>query len=112
MNYLAIYAALCVGVMVGYVLCAVLRRNDERYPPVQSVEVQHVTPQAMTAMAHALSHAGEMLNSGDFEYLSGGIMVNDLGHGVVNIRGDLSLRAAEVKKAAPKGRDFIGMKRP
>lgn len=111
MQYLALYVALCVGVMIGYVLCALLRRNDDHYPPVPSVEVQHVTPQAMTRMAEALSNAGEMLNAGDFEYLSGGIMVNDLGHGVVNIRGDLSLRAKEVAKPAPKGRDYIGMKK-
>ena len=39
--------------------------------------------------------AGAMLESGDFEYLSGGLMVQEVGHGVVTIRGDLSLRAVE-----------------
>ena len=46
-------------------------------------------------MGDALYHAGEMLQSGDFEYVSGGFIVQDLGHGVVNFKGDLSLRAVE-----------------
>lgn len=95
MTWLIVWAALCIGFLAGYVTCAVFRRNDEAYPPVRPVEIQHVTPQAMSAMAEALSHAGDMLNSGDFSYLSGGIMVQDHGHGIVNIRGDLSLRAKE-----------------
>ncbi|XAI93850.1 endolysin [Pseudomonas phage vB_Pa-PAC1] len=36
-----------------------------------------------------------MLDSGDLEYVSGGFMVQDVGHGVVIIKGDLSLRVAE-----------------
>lgn len=110
MPYFVMYAAVCGAFLAGYVTCALLRRNDEEYP-APSATITNVTPQAMERMGEALSNAGDMLQSGDFEYLSGGIMVNDLGQGVVNIRGDLSLRAAEVKKAAPKGRDFIGMKK-
>lgn len=36
-----------------------------------------------------------LLDSGDLEYVSGGFMVQDVGHGVVIIKGDLSLRVAE-----------------
>ncbi len=93
--WLMIWAALVVGFLFGYVLCAMFRRMNEDTYPVPSVNVTHVTPQAMARMGEALSHAGDMLESGDFEYLSGGLVVQDLGHGVVTIRGDLSLRAVE-----------------
>lgn len=79
------WAALCVG----------FKRNAEAYPEAPSVEVQAVSPQDMARMGEALTNAGAMLESGDFAYLSGGIMVRDLGHGVVSISGDLSLRAVE-----------------
>lgn len=98
MKYVLLYAIVCGAFLAGYVTCALLANARRRYPIVGPVQVQHVSPQAMTAMAEALSHAGEMLNSGDFEYLSGGIMVQDHGHGVVNIRGDLSLRAKEYEQ--------------
>lgn len=98
MKYVLLYAIVCGAFLAGYVTCALLANARRRYPLVRDVQVQHVSPQAMTAMAEALSNAGEMLNSGDFEYLSGGIMVQDHGHGVVNIRGDLSLRAKEYEQ--------------
>lgn len=78
---------------VGYVLCALLRANN--VPESPSFEVTAISPQQMARMGEALSHAGDMLESGDFEYLSGGLIVQDLGHGVVNFKGDLSLRAVE-----------------
>lgn len=84
------WAALCVGFLMGYVLSAMFKRNAEAYP-----EVRHISPQAMASMGEALTNAGAMLESGDFEYLSGGLMVQEVGHGVVTIRGDLSLRAVE-----------------
>jgi hypothetical protein len=89
------WAALCVGFLIGYVLSAVFKRNADAYPEVPSVEVQTITPQAMARMGEALSLAGDMMESGDFAYLSGGLIVQDLGHGVVSIKGDLSLRAVE-----------------
>jgi hypothetical protein len=46
-------------------------------------------------MGYALARAGDLLESGDLEYVSGGLIVQDLGHGVVSIKGDLSLRAVE-----------------
>lgn len=89
------WAALCVGFLIGYVLSAAFKRNAEAYPEAPSFEVRHISPQAMASMGEALTNAGAMLESGDFEYLSGGLMVQDLGHGVVTIRGDVSLRAVE-----------------
>ncbi len=89
------WAALCVGFLMGYVLSAVFKRNADAYPEVPSVEAQRISPQAMARMDEALAQAGAMMKSGDFEYLSGGLMVQDLGHGVVTIRGDVSLRAVE-----------------
>lgn len=94
MTYLGIYAVLVLGFGLGYCCCGLLRRNNAAYPPI-SATVTAVTPQAMARMGEALSHAGDMMNAGDFEYVSGGFMVQDLGHGVVNFKGDLSLRAKE-----------------
>lgn len=87
------WAALCVGFLMGYVLSAVFKRNAEAYPEV--IEGQAVSPQDMARIGEALSLAGDMMNGGDFAYLSGGLMVQEVGHGVVTIRGDLSLRAVE-----------------
>lgn len=103
-----VWLSLVVGFFAGYVLCAIFRRNAEAFEAPQ-LEVTALSPAARAKMGEALYHAGEMLEAGDFEYLSGGFMVQDLGHGVVNFKGDLSLRAVEVPKPAPKGRDFIGM---
>ena len=89
------WAALCVGFLMGYVLSAMFKRNAEAYPEVPSLEVRHISPQAMESMGEALTNAGAMLESGDFAYLSGGLIVQDLGYGVVNIKGDVSLRAVE-----------------
>lgn len=110
MIWLIVWGAVIVGFLIGYVTCALLIANRERMPDVKTVEVEVLSPQAQTRMGEALCNAGEMLNSGDFEYVSGGFMVQDLGHGVVNFKGDLSLRAKEVEDK-PKGRDFIGMKK-
>lgn len=76
MYWLIVWAALSVGVFLGFVLAA-------------------LSPAQAARMGDALYHAGEMLQSGDFEYVSGGFIVQDLGHGVVNFKGDLSLRAVE-----------------
>lgn len=94
MTYFYLWMALCAGVVIGFVLAALLRANDSRYP-APSATVTVVSPQAQARIGEALSHAGDMLQGGDFEYLSGGLMVRDVGHGVVNISGDLSLRAVE-----------------
>ena len=110
MTWLIVCGILLVGFIVGYATCGLLVANRERMPVVKPVEVEVLSPQAQTRMGEALYNAGEMLNSGDFEYVSGGFMVQDLGHGVVNFKGDLSLRAKEVEDK-PKGRDFIGMKK-
>lgn len=111
MFYVYLWAALVVGFLIGYVLCALLRANN--VPESPSFEVTAISPQQMQRMGEALSHAGDMLESGDFEYVSGGLIVQDLGHGVVTIRGDVSLRAREVPKPEkPKTeRSFIGQKR-
>lgn len=96
MSYLGIYAVLLVGFALGYCCCGLLtnaRRNT--LPVAPSATVTAITPQAMARMGEALSHAGDMMNAGDFEYVSGGFIVQDLGHGVVNFKGDLSLRAKE-----------------
>lgn len=94
-NFFIALAALCVGFLISYVISAVFKRNAKACPEVPSFEVQRISPQAMASMGEALTNAGAMLESGDFEYLSGGLMVQDLGHGVVTIRGDVSLRAVE-----------------
>lgn len=109
MIWLIVWGAVIVGFLAGYVTCALLIANRERMTDVPSVEVTAISPHQMQRMGEALSHAGDMLKSGDFDYVSGGLIVQDLGHGVVTIRGDVSLRAKEYE--APKGRDFIGMKK-
>lgn len=111
MFYVYIWVALLVGVVFGMFIASLLRAND--VPESPSFEVTAISPQQMARMGEALSNAGDMLESGDFEYLSGGLIVQDLGHGVVTIRGDVSLRAREVPKPEkPKTeRNFIGQKR-
>lgn len=92
MGWLIVWAALCVGVVLGFFLAALFRANG---PDAPSATVTALSPAAAARMGDALYHAGEMLQSGDFEYMSGGFMVQDLGHGVVLFKGDLSLRAVE-----------------
>lgn len=89
--------ALCCGFFVGYVICGIFKRVEELNPALEpvSVPLQHTTPQAMEEMGEALIQAGELLKSGHFSYLSGGIVVGELGNGIINIKGDVSLRAVE-----------------
>ena len=91
MSWLIGWGVLSVGVVVGFFLAALLRANG-RDVPVPSATVTALSPQERARMGYALARAGE---SGDLEYVSGGFMVQDVGHGVVIIKGDLSLRVAE-----------------
>jgi hypothetical protein len=92
MSWLIVWAALSVGVVLGFTLSALFRGHC---PDAPSATVTTLSPAQAARMGDALYHAGEMLQSGDFEYVSGGFIVQDLGHGVVNFKGDLSLRAVE-----------------
>jgi len=92
MSWLIVWAALSVGVVLGFILAALFRANG---PDAPSATVTALSPAQAARMGDALYHAGEMLQSGEFEYVSGGFIVQDLGHGVVNFKGDLSLRAVE-----------------
>jgi hypothetical protein len=105
-----------LGFAAGFTVAYFMVKKDREEQPELSATVTDMTPQAQTKLAGALYHAGIMLEHGAFEYVSGGFVVQDLGHGVVTFRGDLSLRATDVdptngEDEAPKGRDFIGMKR-
>lgn len=94
MSWLIGWGVLSVGVVVGFLLAALLRANG-RDVPVPSATVTALSPQERARMGYALARAGDLLDSGDLEYASGGFMVQDVGHGVVIIKGDLSLRVAE-----------------
>ena len=94
MSWLIGWAVLSVGVIVGFLLAALLRANG-RDVPVPSATVTALSPQERARMGYALARAGDLLDSGDLEYVSGGFMVQDVGHGVVIIKGDLSLRVVE-----------------
>lgn len=94
MSWLIGWGVLSVGVVVGFLLAALLRANG-RDVPVPSATVTALSPQERARMGYALARAGDLLDSGDLEYVSGGFMVQDVGHGVVIIKGDLSLRGAE-----------------
>lgn len=94
MSWLIGWGVLSVGVIVGFFLAALLRANG-RDVPVPSATVTALSPQERARMGYALARAGDLLDSGDLEYVSGGFMVQDAGHGVVIIKGDLSLRVAE-----------------
>lgn len=94
MSWLIGWAVLSVGVVVGFLLAALLRANG-RDVPVPSATVTALSPQERARMGYALARADDLLDSGDLEYVSGGFMVQDVGHGVVIIKGDLSLRVAE-----------------
>jgi hypothetical protein len=94
MSWLIGWVVLSVGVVGGFFLAALLRANG-RDVPVPSATVTALSPQECARMGYALARAGDLLESGDLEYVSGGLIVQDLGHGVVSIKGDLSLRAVE-----------------
>lgn len=94
MSWLIGWGVLSVGVVVGFLLAALLRANG-RDVPVPSATVTALSPQERARMGYALARASDLLDSGDLEYVSGGFMVQDVGHGVVIIKGDLSLRVAE-----------------
>lgn len=92
MTYFYLWAALSVGVVLGFMLAALFRANG---PDAPSATVTALSPAQAARMGDALYHAGKMLQIGEFEYVSGGFIAQDLGHGVVNFKGDLSLRVAE-----------------
>lgn len=83
------------GFFMGFILCAVMVANDRRKNEKEN-EITVLPPESQADIGDALCNAGEMLNNGEFKYLSGYITVQDMGFGIVSIYGDLSLQAVQI----------------
>ena len=88
-------AAILGSFYAGFIVCGVMVANDRRNNEKEN-EITVLPPESQTDIGDALCNAGEMLNNGEFKYLSGYITVQDMGFGIVSIYGDLSLQAVEI----------------
>lgn len=89
------WAAVVVGFALGLFMAAWLRANRSRIgDPGVILSVESV--EAAKAIRHDLYEAGAMLETGEFEYVSGSFAAYRIDEeGLVSIGGDLLLRSVE-----------------
>lgn len=77
------------------------RGQRHSQPPPQNAELKK-------GMSKALMHTAMMLKSDSYQYVNGGLMVNELEDGYVNVKGNLTLRHND--DVTMINRSYIGKK--
>lgn len=117
MIYFVSYICFMLGVGAGFIIVIFLRKDKDKEIQ-RELEVlrgqRHSAPsmppnsELSVGMAKVLLHTSMMLRSKDYEYINGGLMVNEMDNGYVNIKGDLMLRSKE--DVTQIQRTYIGRK--